>query len=182
MGLLDEIEKRHRRWVMAGRPGAYDETELLERMDRAEYALRSFAQWYAAQGTPGAAPMPHEDALAIAGAVFDAQAPEPKAFQAAADRELLLAEVRELWTEVKELREELGRGRGYGLGGLPAWNAAPDASGPGLSPREEPHEGPCSTACAHPPKRLGLTAPPPRLIVVSDDNDQPGMHGEGTYP
>lgn len=164
MGVLDEIEKRHRRWIMAGRPGAYDETELLERMERAEYALRSFALWYAARGAPSAAAGPHDDALAIAGAVFDAQQPEPKPFQVAVDRELLLAEVRELWQEVKELRAELGRegGRTEELAELAELARMPDF---------EP-----------PPGRLGLTAPPPRLIVVSDDGDQPGMHGEGTYP
>lgn len=180
MGLLDEIEKRHRRWVMAGRPGAYDESELLERMERAEYALRSFAQWYAAQGTLGAAPMPHEDALAIAGGVFELRPPQPRPFIACGDRELLLAEVRELWTEVKELREELGRSAMT----APEINDFLDsvAIPPGLPWPKEAHEGPCSTACAHPPERFGLGALPPRLIVVSDDTDQPGMHGEGTYP
>lgn len=146
MTTLEEIERRHRTWVMAGRPGVYDECELLERLERAEYAVMSF--WYAAQA-PADSP-PHSDALAIAQEIFArgmASRPAARPHQAAEDREALLAAL-----DVGDTPEDFKRRA------------------------EERH------ARRPAPERFGLDAPPPRLLVVSDDPDQPGMCGEGTFP
>ncbi len=132
---------------MAGRPGVYDECELLERLDRAEYAVVSFAQWYAAQA-PADSP-PHSDALAIAQEIFArgmASRPVAHPHHAAADREALL-----VLLDVGDTPEDFKR-------------------------REEERH-----ARRQVPERFGLDAPP-RLLVVSDDQDQPGMCGEGTFP
>ena len=159
MRILNEINRRHRAWVDAGRPGVLSEAQLVDRITRLEYAVRSFAQWYASHAL-GHAPHPH--ALAIAEEVFErgyelGLVAQPN--NAAMDIEALLAEMAD-----RDREEVAGRPSTCECQRLGAARATIDKM---TEARLE---------------RFGLDAPPPRLLVVATDDDQPGMHGEGTFP
>lgn len=185
MRIVNEIRRRHRAWVDAGRPGVLSEAQLVERITRLEYAVRSFAQWYAAHDCREASPSgPHRDAVAIAEEVFArgyelGLAAQPN--NAAMDIEALLLEMAE--RDAEEVAGRLSTGERERLD---AARATIEKAAAARLERFKAHDGPCSTACAHAPERFGLDAPPPRLLVVpgdyTADSDQPGMHGEGTFP
>lgn len=163
MRTMNEIRRRHRAWVDAGRPGVLSEAQLVERITRLEYAVRSFAQWYAAPSPS----WPHSDAVAIAEEVFNrgyelGLVAQPN--NAAMDIEALLLEIAE------RDREDVAR-----------WRS------PAERERLDEARATIDKVAADRLERFGLDAPPPRLLVVpggtdSDQPDQPGMHGEGTFP
>lgn len=152
---VSAIRRRSQAWVDAGRPGVFSQTEVIRRIEELEYALKSFAQFYAAHDCKLARPSePNADWFAIVDSVFargGALGLMELCNIAAADREALLLEMamrdQEQSAELKRLDEQRMRSR----------------------VRADLLQA-----------MLGQTNL--EAEELSKDPDQPGMHGEGTYP
>lgn len=94
---VSAIRQRSKAWVDAGRPGVFAQTEVITRITELEYALKSFAQFYAAHDCKLARPSePNADWFTIVDGVF-ARGGKLGLMElchiAAADREALLLEM-----------------------------------------------------------------------------------------
>lgn len=191
---VSAIRRRSQAWVEAGRPGVFSQTEVIQRIEELEYALKSFAQFYAAHDCKLARPSePHADWFAIVDRVFargGALGLMELSNITAADREALLlemamrdqeqsAEIGSLRADALSWREHIAKiscpacGQRNPVEGdwfedheYPCW-----VCGVMLTPRMDPEDGSWAF-----PRADDEDEDP------SKDPDQPGVHGEGTYP
>lgn len=197
---VSAIRRRSQAWVEAGRPGVFSQTEVIRRIEELEYALKSFAQFYAAHDCKLARPSePNADWFAIVDSVFargGALGLMELCNIPAADREALLLEMAMRDQEQSaELKRERSRGfpvsvadrRGVALTQeqVDLWGAVNEyASACG---------GDTGEATVFSDRRMNavvrVTSAVSAIIdaarkgwTKSEDPDQPGMHGEGTYP
>lgn len=196
---VSAIRRRSQAWVEAGRPGVFLQTEVIQRIEELEYALKSFAQFYAAHDCKLARPSePHADWFAIVDSVFargGALGLMELSNITASDREALLLEMAMRDQEQSaELKRERSRGFPVSVADrrsvaltqeqVDMWDAVNEyASACGGDTGEATVSDRRMSAVVRVTSAVSAVIDEARKgWTKSEDPDQPGMYGEGTYP